>query len=142
MAVPKSVVKLRTKSGQCTVEFTDSVDKTVYYMNELINAALRDTGKYITKVAKTLIRKRTGRLAKNIQYWNRKKDQNLQVGIKPGGWYGMYQEFGSEHIPRVGAIEHSAKDNIDTIRKIQAQYLSALNSEAAASAKIGGDNEE
>jgi len=142
MAVPKSVVKLRTKQGKCMVEFTDHADWVNHTLQELIHAALRDTGRYITKVTKTKIRKRTGILAKNIQHWVRKKDGNLQVGFKPGGWYGLYQELGTEKQPKIGALTSSVEDNIDTIRQIQAQYLSALNDENKAMSLIGGAEDE
>ena len=40
MSVPRSVTKI-TKNG---VEFTSNIDATIYTMNELIRAALRDSG--------------------------------------------------------------------------------------------------
>ena len=141
MAVPKSVVKIRTRKGQSVVEFTDHADWVNHTIQELIHAALRDTGKYIVRITKNKISKRTGILIKNIQYWARKKDGNLQVGFKPGGWYGLYQELGTEKQPKIGALTSSVEDNIETIRKIQAQYLSALNDETKAMSLIGEETE-
>ena len=132
MAVPKSVIKIRTKQGQSTVEFIDHADWVNYTMEELIRAALRDTGKYIVRMTKNKVNKRTGKLLSNIQYWVRKREGNLQVGFKPGGWYGLFQELGTEKQPKIGALTSSVEDNINTIRQIQAQYLSALNDEDKA----------
>lgn len=137
MAVPKSVIKIRTKQGKSTVEFTDHADWVNYTMQELIRAALRDTGKYIVRMTKNKVHKRTGKLLSNIQYWVRKKEGNLQVGFKPGGWYGLFQELGTEKQPKIGALASSAENNIDTIKQIQAQYLSALNNENKALSMIG-----
>lgn len=137
--VPKSVTKIKTRKGQSYVEFTESVDFINYTMDELIRAALRDVGKYIVKITKKKIKKQTGRLEKNTQYWVRKKSCDLQVGFKPGGFYGMFQEFGTEKTPKIGALTSSVQENIDTIRNIEAQYLSALSSESRASGLIGKD---
>lgn len=122
MAVPSSV--RFTKDG---VEYLNNVDQAKYYIEELTRAALKETGKYICKETKKKIKKRTGRLAKNTQYWVRKKSGDLQVGFKPGGFYGIYQELGTEKTPRIGALRGSVEDNIQTIQRIQAQYLSALS---------------
>lgn len=127
MALPKSVVKF--KKGN--VEFTSSVDRVSYTINELTRAALRDTGKFICRKAKSMIKKRTGRGAKNIQYWVRSKQPqpNLQVGIKPMGFYVGFMETGTSKTPKIGALENSTNGNINEIRNIQAQYLSAIEDE-------------
>ena len=136
MPIPKSVVKM-TKDG---VEYTSNVDRCAYYINELVRAALRDSGKYICKMTRKRILRRTGRLAKNTQYWVRKRENDLQVGFKPGGFYGMYQELGSEKQPKIGALTNATYENINTIREIQAQYLSAIEDELKAQSLI--DEEE
>lgn len=128
MSVPKSVVKIR-KDG---VEYISSVDRVNYTIQELTRAALRDAGKFICKRTRQAIRRRTGKLARNIQYWVRKKDCDLQVGFKPGGFYGGFQELGTERQPKIGALYDSVKDNIKTIRDIEAQYLSAIEDEQRA----------
>lgn len=125
MGVPKSVVKIR-KDG---VEYISSVDRVNYTIQELTRAALRDAGKFICKRTRQAIRRRTGKLARNTQYWVRKKDCDLQVGFKPGGFYGGFQELGTERQPKIGALYDSVKDNIKTIRDIEAQYLSAIEDE-------------
>lgn len=141
MAVPSSV-----KFKKDGVEYLNNVEKCNYLIEELIRAALKDTGKYICRETKKKIHKRTGRLAKNTQYWVRKKSGDLQVGFKPGGFYGMFQEFGTEKTPKIGALTTATNENVDTIRKIQAQYLSALSDENRAISLIdeeeGGLNED
>lgn len=132
MSVPKSVIKIK-KDG---VEYISSVDRTAYILNELTRAALRDVGKYICNRTRKKIRRRTGRLAKNIQYWVRKKEGDLQVGFKPGGFYGGFQELGTEKQPKIGALYNTVKDNIKTIRDIEGQYLSAIEDEQKALALI------
>ena len=132
MGVPKSVVKIR-KDG---VEYISSVDRVNYTIQELTRAALRDAGKFICKRTRQAIRRRTGKLARNTQYWVRKKECDLQVGFKPGGFYGGFQELGTERQPKIGALYDSVKDNIKTIRDIEAQYLSAIEDEQRAMALI------
>lgn len=125
-----------TKNG---VEFTNNVDRANYTITELSRAALRDVGKFVAKRTRQQIKRRTGRMAKNIQYWVRKKDGDLQIGFKPGGFYGIYQEFGTTKQPKIGALTRSVEDNISTIRDIEAKYLSAIEDEQSAAALI---NEE
>lgn len=127
MAVP-SVVKLK-RNG---VEYTSKVERTKYLLSELVRAALKDTGRYICKMTRKQIRRRTGRLAKNTQYWVRKRDMDLQVGFKPGGWYGMYQELGTENKPKIGALKNAVMLNLAEIRRIQGQYLSTIEDENRA----------
>ena len=137
MAVP-SVVKFK-KDG---VEYTSKVDRTKYLLSELIRAALKDTGRYVCRMTRKQIRKRTGRLAKNTQYWVRRKDMDLQVGFKPGGWYGMYQELGTEKQPKIGALKNAVMLNLNEICRIQGQYLSAIEDENRAMGLIDEAEEQ
>ena len=137
MAVP-SVVKF-TKNG---VEYTSKVERTKYTLRELVRAALKDTGRYVCRMTRKQIRRRTGRLAKNTQYWVRKNEMDLQVGFKPGGFYGMYQELGTSKTPKIGALRNSVEQNIDEIRRIQGQYLSAIEDENRALGLIDESEEQ
>lgn len=130
MPLPKSV-KFK-KNG---VEYLSNCDRLQYTIKELIRAALRDTGKYVCREARKKIKRRTGRLAKNTQYWVRSKQEtpDLQVGFKPGGFYGIFQEIGTEREPKIAALTTSTEGNVATIQKIQQQYLSAVGSESAES---------
>lgn len=76
MAVPKAIKF--TKNG---FEYISKVDRTKYLLKELVHAANKDVGKYITKETKKKIRRRTGRGRKNTQYWAR-KDGSLLAGYK------------------------------------------------------------
>lgn len=116
------------------VTYESGADRVNWTLNELIRAALRDVGKFVCKNTRKAIRKRTGRLAKNTQYWVRTKQKtpNLQVGFKPGGFYGGFQETGTSKIPKIGALSNSVNDNIDEIMKIQGAYLSAIEDEQQA----------
>ena len=130
MPLPKSV-KFK-KNG---VEYLSNCDRLQYTIKELIRAALRDSGKYVCREARKKIKRRTGRLAKNTQYWVRSKQEtpDLQVGFKPGGFYGIFQEIGTEREPKIAALATSTEGNVATIQKIQQQYLSAVGSESAES---------
>lgn len=136
--VPKSVTKYSNKNG---VTFISSVDRVQYTIEELTRAALKDVGKFIARETRKKIKKQTGRLAKNTQYWVRKKSLDLQIGFKPGGFYGGFQELGTEKTPKVGALSNSVHENIAMITRIESQYLSALEDEAKALALID-ENEE
>ena len=128
MPLPKSV-----KFSRNGVEFLSNCDRIQYTLNELTRAALRDTGKYVCRETRKKIKRRTGRMAKNIQYWVRPRQGDLQVGFKPGGFYGLFQEIGTQKYPKIAALTESTENNIATIQKIQQQYLSAIGSESAES---------
>ncbi|WP_337565494.1 HK97-gp10 family putative phage morphogenesis protein [Ruminococcus sp.] len=136
MSLPKAV-KI-TKNG---VEFISNVERLQYTLKELERAALRDVGKLVCKRTKQKIKRRTGRLAKNTQYWVRSKQKvpDLQVGFKPGGFYGLYQEIGTSKSPKIGALSNAAEDNISDIIKIESQYLSGIGTEEAESLIKEGD---
>lgn len=138
MSVPKSVVKI-DKNG---VQYTSSVDKVQFTIQELTRAALRDIGKFVCKTFRDLYYashpKKSGRVGKATQYWVRSKQNppELQVGIKPNGFYGGFQEFGTSRQPKEALFTKTVEDNIAEIVKIESQYLSALEDEATALSKI------
>lgn len=130
MSLPKSVKF--TRNG---VEYLSNCDRIQYTIKELTRAALRDTGKYICKMTRKKVRRKTGRLAKNTQYWVRSKQEipDLQVGFKPGGFYGLYQEIGTVKYKKIAALSDSTESGVSEIQKIQQQYLSAIGTESAES---------
>ena len=130
MSLPKSVKF--TRNG---VEYLSNCDRIQYNIKELTRAALRDTGKYICKMTRKKVRRKTGRLAKNTQYWVRSNQEtpDLQVGFKPGGFYGLYQEIGTVKYKKIAALSDSTESGISEIQKIQQQYLSAVGTESAES---------
>ena len=154
MPMPPSVTRI-TKNG---IEFVSNVDRVNYTMKELCRAALRDVGKFVcitsNKAAQKLYYNRM-RKSKRVrgskgafQYWARKQEGDLLVGIKHGTWYGTEQELGSSKMKRHGILTNTVQDNIATIIKVESQYLSALEEEAEALALIsdkeyrgGGDDD-
>lgn len=133
MSVPKSVVKMN-KDG---IRFESSVDYYQYTIKELCRAALRDVGKYVCRTFRqsyySVFKRRSGRVGKYTQYWVQYKYEKYpkaQIGIKPNAFYGGFQEFGTSTEPRYNLLTNAVKDNVDTIIKIESQYLSALNSDA------------
>ena len=140
MSIPKSVI--RFKKGD--VVYTSSVDRAQYTIRELIRAALRDVGKYVSRICNSEAMKLPG-LKKSrrvrgrtsaFQYWARKQECDLQVGIKHGTWYGEQQELGTRNQPKRGILRNSVYNNIPKIVEIESKYLSALESEARALALI------
>ena len=138
MPIPKSVVKF-DKDG---VKYVSSVDRVQYTMNELIRAALRDVGKFVTKTFRKeyygIFKRKKGNVGKFTQYWVRSKQDtpDLQVGLKPNAFYGGFQEVGSSKTNKLGLLSKSVQENIAEIVKIESQYLSALEDEAKALALI------
>jgi hypothetical protein len=128
-----------TKNG---VEYLDNCNQAMYYIEELIHAALRDTGKYITKEARKKLPKKSGRARKFTQYWVRKKELDLQVGYKPQGFYGGFFELGTEKTPKISPIYSAVKESIDTIQRIQGQYLSEMNKPKPTVPIVSGDDTE
>ena len=142
MAIPRSVVKIK-KSG---IEYTSSVDRAAYLISELARAALRDTGRFIRNRSLDKARKlpgmRRGRRPPNaFQYWVRKRETDLQVGIKHNTWYGAEQELGTNNQPKRAILTTTTEENIDDIRRIQGQYLSAIEKENIALGLIDENNE-
>lgn len=145
MGLPKSVVKFN-KNG---VTYTSSVDKVNYTIRELTRAALRDVGRFISRTANCAAMKLPG-LKKSrrvrgkssaFQFWVRKQETDLQVGIKHGTWYGEQQELGTRKQPKRGILHDSVYNNIPQIVEIESKYLSALESEAAALNRIESEND-
>jgi HK97 gp10 family phage protein len=141
MAIP-SAVKI-TRNG---VEFTSSIDRAMYLMQELERAALRDIGKLIRRRALDEVRKLKGfkrgkRPLKAFQIWVRKREGNLQVGIKHDTWYGVKQELGTSKQPRRAILRNAAMNNIDDIRRIAGLYIKEIEDENRAIGLIDADDE-
>ncbi|QOR34441.1 HK97 gp10 family phage protein [Clostridium sp. 'deep sea'] len=141
MPTPKSVVKVK-KNG---VEYISNVNRAQYTIKELCRAALRDVAKFLRKRIKARAPKGKGNLNKNIGSWvRRSKDgiPHLQIGVydrsrakKKGlkyAFYAMFFEFGTSKMPARPFIKPTVLENIETIKTIQAQYLSAIEDEHKA----------
>jgi len=128
------------------VEFVDCVDRTNYTIRELTRAAMKDVARFLRKRAvvkfKTLPGlRRSRRVYNSVQYWVRKQECDLQIGIKHGTWYGVEEELGSERMAKKGFLYETVAENIDTIRDIEGQYLSAIEDEQRALALIDESEE-
>lgn len=140
MPAPKSVIKVKQKNGNVNVEYTSNVDAAKYYLFELSRAALRDVGKYMTKIYRNdlynTFRKITGMAGKGVKYkvWSSKntKYPRVQIGIVPGvQYYGPFEELGSSKTPKHGILTKGVESNVAEIVKIESQYLSGLEGAAA-----------
>ena len=148
MSVPKSVVKLSKKG----VEYTSSVDRVNYTITELTRRAMMDVGRFVLNhVVSPKVRgmnkymKKAKYAPKRYQMWVLKRENYLVLGIentKKGAktaWWADQSELGTDGQPRRGFLTEAVRDNIDKIREIEAQYLSAIEDENKAIALI---NEE
>lgn len=145
MSVPKSVIRF-DKNG---IRFVSSVDRCQYTIQELTRAALRDVGKMVSRYCNQAAQKLPG-MKKNprvrarssaFQYWARKQECDLLVGIKHDTWYGVRQELGTSKMPKHGILRNTVYDNIPTIVEIESQYLSALEDEAKALSLIESEED-
>lgn len=142
MAGIPSPIKI-TKNG---VEYISRVDRSKYLLAELTRAALRDVGRFLRRIQLDEVRKLPGmkrgkRPTNAFQYWVRKKDQDLVTGIKHNTWYGVAQELGTSKQPKRSIVTKSVMDNIDEIRRIEGQYLSAIEDENRALGLIDEEDE-
>lgn len=142
MPMPKSVVKIRKDR----VEFVSSVDRAKYTINELSRAALKDTARFlrrrmIDKLKELPGMRRSRRLYRSTQYWVRRRETDLQIGFKHDSWYGARSELGTHNQPARHILRDTTYENIDQIRIIQGQYLSAIEDENKALGLIDEDEE-
>ena len=140
MSVPRSVTRI-SRDG---VSFTSNVDRAKYLLKELQRAALRDTAKLIRKRMIAKMRKlpgmkRSKRPYRAVGYWVRSIEADLQIGFgntKKGlsgdNWYSIRQELGSKNQPKRGILRGTVMENIEDIRRVQGQYLSAIEDENRA----------
>lgn len=128
LALPNAKMKIN-KGG---VQFQSNVEAVEYSIAQLTKAALRDTAKFLRKrmIEKLKVLpglKKSKRLYNSTQYWVRKKENDLQIGMKHDTWYGALAELGDKGQPKRSILRDTTFENVDEIQRIQAQYLSALN---------------
>lgn len=117
------------------ITFESNVEAIEYSIEQLIKAALRDTAKYLRKLMIKKFKelpgmKRSKRPYTSTQYWVRKKEKDLQIGLKHNTWYGALSELGDRSQPRRGIVRDTVSENIGKIQEVQSQYLSALSEES------------
>jgi len=141
MPMPKSVTKIK-KDG---IEFISNVDRAQYTIQELSRAALKDVGKFLRKRVVQELKQLPGmkkhRRIYNLQYWARRKEADLQIGFKHEAWYSVNQELGAKGMPKKGILRETVFKHIDDIRRIEGQYLSAIEDENRALGLIDEDEE-
>jgi len=140
--MPKSVIKVK-KDG---VEYISNVDRAKYTLQELSRAALKDVAKFLRRrmvdeLKKLPGMKRNKRIYNSTQYWVRKKDADLQIGIKHDTWYGVNQELGSKNMPKKGVVRETTFNNIDEIRRIEGMYIKEIEDENKALGLIDEEEE-
>jgi hypothetical protein len=109
----------------------------------LTRAALRDIGRFIDYQSRKVVRdiagkslRRSRRPRSAFQHWNRKRETDLQIGIKHETWYGVDQELGLNGQPKRDILRKTVFENIDMIRDIQAKYLKHIEDEMMAERMI------
>lgn len=137
MPAPNAKMKI-DKDG---VHFEESVDRANYFISELTRAALKDVAKYVLRIVRKEVRgisnytKKMRYAGMRYQYWVRKKECDLQLGIEntskgaDSSWWADQAELGTGSQPKRGFLTSAVYDNIDQIRKIEAQYLSGIETE-------------
>lgn len=137
MAAPSAKMKI-DKDG---VRFEESVDRANYFITELTRAAMKDVAKYVLRIVRKNVRGISNQTKKmryagmRYQYWVRKRECDLQLGVEntakgaTSAWWADQAELGTSGQPKRGFLRDAVYDNIDTIRKIEAQYLSAIETE-------------
>jgi hypothetical protein len=148
MALPKSVIKLNKKG----VQLVSNVDAVKYTIRELTFGAMYDTAKTLIKKMRDEAKNSPSlsHLPKNrfnamFQYWVRKREADLQVGIKANTWYGVDAEFGTKNQPKRGILRDTTFNNVPLIREIHGKYFSAISDQNKAEAlmrETEGKNEE
>lgn len=152
MSAPKSQTKVLVKNGKAEVTYEDNFEAAGYYLHELNRAALRDVGKYVTKLFRTAyyqhFKKHTGNAGKATKYkviaGPKTTAPRLQIGLKTGavpGFYAYFQELGASNVQKLGLLTHAVEDNVAEIVKIESQYLSGLSDEAARLETLINEND-
>lgn len=139
MGVPSTV---KFKKGN--VVFESNVDRANYTIDELTRAALKDVGRFILRECAKEVRsinaylKKSKYATKRYQMWVRKKENYLDLGIEntkfgaESAWWADQAELGTHRQPKRGILRNAVYQNIETIRKIEAQYLSAVDDDIKA----------
>lgn len=144
MGMPKSILII-DENG---VQLKSNVRRAKYSLEELTRAALRDIGRYINHITHDDLKKiadgvlqRSNRIQNSYQYWNRKRETDLLVGIKHDTWYGVEQELGMNGQPKRDILRKAVFSNVQTIIEIQSKYLKHIEDELAAERLINENDE-
>lgn len=159
--------KIYIKKNNLIVEYVDQTELVGKSMNDLISLALYDIGKYMRKqMTLTLMSnhpalRHTGHVWYTFQQWNRKRENDLQIGTGKwkysytgegqGKWYGERQEAGSPGkvrgnkyavMKRESIITDTVMSNLDQIKKFTEAYLGKMSEDNPDTAGINQISEE
>lgn len=143
MPLPKSNMKIN-RNG---VQYISNIDRANYTIKELSRSALRDVARLIKYAIRQEfnklpgMRKQSKRFKGAYQHWLRKIEGDLEIGIKHNTWYGVQQELGDRNQPKRDILRNAVFNNIDEIRRIEGQYLSAIEDENRALELINEEEE-
>lgn len=148
MYLPRTIYKF-TKGGK--IKFTQSIDRTKFTLESLSAHARSEIGRLIVNRTWIKVRKIAGgklgkgksrRVGAAWQYWNRKIDKDLQVGIKHDTWYGVDQELGLNNQPKRDILRSTVFESIEDIQAITEAYLGKIDNEEAVNRIITQRPEE
>lgn len=130
MAMPRSIIRVN-KNG---IKYISNVDRAKYTIRELMRGALRDIGKLLRRRMLDKARKMPGmrrgrRIPNAFQYWNRRRELDLQVGIKHDTWYGVEQELGTHNQPKRSIVRETAYEHINDMRIIAGKYIKEIEND-------------
>ena len=143
MAIPSP---MKFKKGQVT--FESSVDRANYTIEELTRGALKDVGRFVLREVAKKVRsinsytKKSKYASRRYQMWVRKQEGSLDLGIEntkygaESAWWADQAELGTHNQPKRGFLYSTVYENIDKIREIEAQYLSAIEDDLKAQQMI------
>lgn len=139
MAMPRTVRV--TRNG---VEWISNIDRTQYTLKQLEMAGLREVGKIIRKLVlqqakKQVGMKRSKRIMRSFQYWARKRERDLVVGIKHNTWYGAEQELGTRGQRKKAILMDAVLNNVDDIRRVMGIYIASVEDMNKAEGLIQDD---
>jgi HK97 gp10 family phage protein len=122
------------------VKYEERIDETKKKIREKPRAALKAIGKFLVKEIRKEARRskktrtyyykgkkikvKPGRLRRSIGYWNRRRENDLQVGSK--SWYAQWEEFGSVNNPRRPFIRPAVMKNVSVIQSFIKQAMKEL----------------
>jgi len=100
----------------------NNIDKVIAKIQLKPQKVMNVIGQNIVKEIKPTLKKRTGKLKKNLSYWARKKEKDLQIGFKV--FYAPFV-YGTENDP----IKPIVVKNAALMQKLIAEAIEKINKE-------------
>jgi len=146
---PKTATKYKSKTGEVTL--LNNVDRCEYTIEQLTKAALRDVSKVLIAFIKDATPVRTGLLRDSWQKWVKKSNKNGEISLSLGVYTAAHAKKKGKkyaHHAHLVLLGHATRnggfvegnnffyqvvaDNMNLIRDIEGQYLSAIEDEQNA----------